>query len=148
VEYADVQIPNEITLVESSYWLDGGSITLHGVTESGSECRIHLTQRCFPNSGNEGRLYFNDELVDVRCNDELRIVELLRSAPIATKHREPTSSDEPPISKNALILSEDIRDFFASEPEQNLRRFRDEIVKFVESDEYVEIAKSGLPKRK
>jgi len=142
-----VQIPSKITLVESSFWLDGGSVTLHAVTESGEKCRVHLCQRCFPGS-DAGRLYFNGERVEVRSDDERGIVALLRAAPIVLKREPRAPSSEPPISKNAMILSEDIKEVLESTPEQNLRRFRDDIVRFLESDEYVDIAKNGLPNRK
>ena len=139
-------IPSKLTLVESSFWLDGGSITLHAVTDSGEKCRVHLCQRSLAATG-AGWLYFNEERVEVRSDEETKIVELLRAAPIELKREERPSSSEPPISKNAMILSEDIKEFFESTPEQNLRKFRDEIVRFVESDEYVVIAKNGLPTR-
>jgi hypothetical protein len=142
-----VQIPSKITLVESSFWLDGGSVTLHALTEAGEPCRVHLSQRCFPDSG-AGRLFFNEELVDVRSDNESRIIALLREASIQLKREQPAPSNELPISKNAMILSDDIKEVLESTPEQNLRRFRDDIVRFVESDAYVDIAKNGLPKLK
>jgi hypothetical protein len=48
---------------------------------------------------------------------------------------------EPPISKDALILGNDIEEYLDSEPVENIRKFREEIVAFVESDDYTTFAR-------
>jgi hypothetical protein len=142
-----MQLPTQITIVNSCFFLDGGTVILHAITTDGAKCEIQLNQRVFAEFyANPGRLYFNQELVEVRSADESRIVQLLKDATVKATVREPTPTDNPPISKNALILGDDIREVLESTPEENLRRFRDQIVAFVESDEYVQIATHGLPK--
>lgn len=140
-----MELPESITIVESSFMLDGGTTILHVVSAAGEGFRIRLNERMF-DSFNAGRLYFNDELIEVRSDEEAAIVDLLRNASIAPKDRPPASSGNK-ISKDAMILGDDIREVFESSPEENLRNFRDFIVEYVESPEYVQIAKHGPPKR-
>ena len=122
---------------------------LCAIADDGEEHSIRLNQRVFSDFyPNPGCLYFNDERVDVRSEEESRIVQVLKTASIESAIPESLQSRNAPISKDALILSDDIRQFLKSSPQDNLRRFRDEIVAFIESDEYVEIATNGLPKRK
>ena len=75
-------LPESITLVESNYWLDGGSTTLHAESESDTKHLIHLNQRTLSGSKNPGRLLFDNTLIQVRSNVERRIIELLRSAKV------------------------------------------------------------------
>lgn len=142
-----MQIPQSITLSASAYRLDGGTMTLHAVTEAGTKCTIQLNQRVFDSYADPGRLYFNEEPVEVRSDTETQIINLLRTASIAAIKRQ-AGPPENRISKNALILGDDIKEVMGNSPENNLRKFRDDIIAFVESDEYVQIAKNGIPKRK
>lgn len=141
-----MNLPESITIVDASFMLDGGTTTLHAVSASGEEVRVRLNQRVFDSYGDPGRLYFNGELVEVRSDEEAAIVHLLRNATITSKDDPPTSPENT-ISKNSIILGDDIRKVIENSPDQNLLDFRDAIVSFVESEEYVQIAKHGLPKR-
>lgn len=136
-----IYIPECITLIESEYWLDGGSTTLFAVSESGSRHLIHLTQRTIPGSANPGRLMFDQKLIAVRSDEESRIVELLRAATIDAADVPP-----PPQPENRLILGDDIKDVMTSSPTANIEKFRSEFIDYLESDEYLEIAKNGLPR--
>lgn len=145
-----MKIPSQINIVESSFFLDGGTVILNAVADDGAKHSIRLNQRAFaPQFGfnsNPGRLYFDDELVEVRSDHEAQIVQLLKDALVTFSPSEREPSINPPMSKNALILGDDIRQVLESSPLENLQRFRDEIVSFVESDEYVRIATHGLSK--
>jgi hypothetical protein len=143
-----VKIPSQINIVDSSFFLDGGTLILQTVAGDGANHAIRLNQRIFaPQLGfnaNPGRLYFDDELVEVRSDIEAQIVQLLKDALVIIFPEECSSGNNPPMSKNALILGDDIRQVLESSPLENLQRFRNEIVEFVESDEYVRIATRGI----
>ncbi|MCA8992888.1 MAG: hypothetical protein KDA88_12945 [Planctomycetaceae bacterium] len=140
-----MNIPQSITLTEAEFWFDGGTISLHAVTETGDECRIRLNQRMFDTYANPGRLCFNDRPVDIRSKAESEIVDLLKLASVVPREAPQKLTDER-ISPNAIILGDDIKDVVNSSPGENLLRHRDRIVAYVESDEYVQIAKNGVPK--
>lgn len=140
-----MHLPNSITITDSAYLLDGGTTTLQGRTNAGEDFSVQLNQRVFDSYANPGRLSFNGKLVDVRSDEESQILQLLRNAAIEMPENEPQPENQ--ISKNALILGDDIKQVLENTPEENLRQFRDEIIAYVESDQYVEIATNGIPSR-
>jgi len=134
-----VDLPKSITLVESNYWLDGGSITLHAISEAGEKHLIHLNQRMIPGSKHPGRLLFDNTLIQVRSEAEARIIELLRLAKVDADDALP-----PAQPKNRLILSDDIRHVLQNSPAANIEEFRREFIEYLQSDEYLEIARTGV----
>ena len=132
-------LPESITLVESDYWLDGGSTTLHAVSESDTKHLIHLNQRMLPGTKHPGRLLFDNTLVQVRSDVETRIIELLRSAKV-------DADDSPPAAqpKNRLILGDDIKNVLENSPAANIEEFRRSFIEYLQSDEYLEIARTGV----
>ena len=140
-----MKLPSSITITDSAYWLDGGTTTLQGRTNAGEDCSIQLNQRVFDAYADPGRLLFNGNLVDVRSDKESQILDLLKNATIEIAKSERQAENK--ISKNALILGDDIKKVLENTPEENLRQFRDEIIAYVESDQYVEIATNGIPSR-
>ncbi|MEM7316609.1 MAG: hypothetical protein AAF497_26045, partial [Planctomycetota bacterium] len=94
-----MKLPARITLTDWGYALDGGSITLEAVTETGERCSIRLNQRVFDSYENPGRLLFDNELVEVRSSEEQRIVELLAAAEITPDEGGEGDSDATPISE-------------------------------------------------
>ena len=54
------------------------------------------------------------------------------------------ADSENQIPDNALIIGDDIKDVLTSSAEDSILKFRDEIITFVESDEYVRISQHGL----
>jgi len=139
------QIPQSLVLTESAYWLDGGTNIIFAVSENGVKCRIQLNQRLIDFYAHPGRLHLNGNIVEVRSQQESQILRLLRNA--RTELPENQSAEEDGLSENAIMLSDDIKDVLDRSPKANLLRFRDEIVAFVESEEYVAIAKNGIPPR-
>ena len=109
-----------IHIVEAHYWSDGGTTTFLVTTKSGTECSIRLNQYVFNTYGHPGRLFFNKELVDVRSEHEAKIIELLSNATFGP-------------------------DYPDASPQQSMEHYRDKVVEYLESDEYVEIATNGLP---
>ena len=132
-------LPDSITLVDSNYWLDGGSTTLHAVSESDKKHLIHLNQRMIPGSKNPGRLLFDNALIQVRSDLETRIIQLLTSAKVDAEDGPP-----PTQSKNRLILGDDIKNVMENSPAANIEKFRRAIIEYLQSDEYLEIARTGV----
>ncbi len=145
--FKPLKIPSSITLTESEYWLDGGTMVLCAITETGDECHIQLNQREFDTYIDPGRLYFNGRPVAVRSDDELQIVNLLKNAMVAPEINQPASPDDR-VSDKAVTLGDDIKELMSLSPEENLRKIRDDMIAFVESDEYIHIAKNGIAKLK
>src|SRR4051812_33266881 len=104
-----MEIPASIRLIRSSYFTDGGTTVLHAVTKTGGACRFCLTQRFFE-PPLAGRLPINEQVVNVRSKEDRRILNLLQNAPVELVRPNPTESSKPPIAKDALILSDDIRE--------------------------------------
>ncbi len=132
-------LPKSITLVGSNYWLDGGSTTLHAVSESNTKHLIHLNQRMMPGTKNPGRLLFDKTLIQVHSEAETRIIELLRSAKIDADDGKP-----PAQPKNRLILGDDIKNVLENSPAANIEKFRQEFIEYLQSDEYLEVARTGI----
>ena len=138
VTLSDVQ---SIALVSWGYALDGGTMTLFARTDSDDDCAIALNQRVDGTYPNPGRLFFNGRMIEVRSADESAIIGLLKSASVEPV--EPPDAGEDDLS-NALIIGDDIKHVLGNTIEENLNEFRDEIITFVESDEYVRMAEHGL----
>lgn len=118
---------------------------LRAEDESGRGCNITLVQHAFPDPSPDpdcipGRLYFDGELVPLRSDLECQVLALLRSAEFRCAGRAPTPDGQPRISPNALILGDDIRRVLTRGPDENLRAQLVEVVRFVESDDYLRFA--------
>jgi hypothetical protein len=78
-----VDIPERLTLHTCSIRLDGGTTTLTATDEQDVVRKIRLVQSAFAAGSTfltPGRLYFDDEQVAVRSEDESLLVALLRNA--------------------------------------------------------------------
>ncbi|HEX8911751.1 MAG TPA: hypothetical protein VF796_05285 [Humisphaera sp.] len=141
-----MDLPRRLTLTASQYYLDGGTTVLSGVDEAGRPRAVVLGQRVFPDSRAEfqvatpGRLHLDDTLVPIRSELESALLDLLRRADV--RYEAPPEDDAvgPPISPNALILGQDIRDVLTRGPEENIRALRDQVIDFVASDAYLRFA--------
>ena len=150
----DLNEVDSITLVAWELTLDGGTSTLGAVTDDGYLCSIRLNQHVlageFPLDAavSPGRLFFEDSLIEVRSLQEKRLIDLLQSATIALVELEDPRrlAQTVPVDFDTIkaLAVEDVT--LAVEDDDNLLdRSRDEIVAFVLSDEYVDIARNGLP---
>lgn len=137
------QINGLLTLKDISYALDGGSLLLEGVDSKGSVWAFELVQRMSldePDINNiPGRLYLNDTLVALRSQQEKDIIKKLKEAQIDEEIIHPSHK-----SKGILRLFWK-RQNPSIEPlptygNIDISNMRDEIVKFVESEEYLEVA--------
>ncbi len=136
-----------ITLIASAYYLDGGTTEIYAITDSGKRCSIRLNQHSLlgdyeldkPDS--PGRLCFNNRLIAVRSTSEQHVLELLQSAilkPIAI-------DDLRRIHELDNVSPSELSNLTRLVESGELERHRDSIVDFVETDRYVEAARSGIP---
>ncbi|MEM6474471.1 MAG: hypothetical protein AAF802_33370 [Planctomycetota bacterium] len=146
-KWIDLHEVDSLTLVAWELTLDGGTSTLGAVTDDGYLCSIRLNQHSlageFPldTDASPGRLFFNDALIDVRSSEEKHLIDLLRRASVASVKLGELRrlAQDLPIDYGiigALAVDDD---------DDLLERSRDEIVVFVLSDAYVDIARNGIP---
>lgn len=136
-----------ITVVcDGGLMLDGGTIELYAVTRAGHRCLIRLNQRKLYGDyrlnsiDSPGRLSFSDRLIDVRSIGEQKVLDLLSNAnfiPIGIEGLRQLVGNPNIETKTLLSLASD-------SPSPNTKAFRDEIVDFVQSDLYVDVAQHGL----
>lgn len=122
--------------------MDGGTTSLRAVDEAGATRHLLLAQHARPAKASSrwrpGRLYFDDEIIGVRSEDEARLLAILRAATVL-----PPAS-EPPLTEcaapRAYVLGEDVRRVLAGGPDDRLRAMLAGVVEFVGSAEYVAFA--------
>lgn len=142
------EIPEKITFVDGFYFTDGGSIVLIAEEPDNTRHQITLAQHRFleifdPNLL-PGRLYFNHLMVPIRSEMEVKLIALIRTSDILP--------DEPPevergeaVSEGGpvVIVSDDIKEYYANVAEgkeETIRYLIENLIKFVQSREYVRIA--------
>ena len=126
--------------------LDGGTITLKMEDEEKKEHTVILSQYMYKEIdvyGDEffyvpGGLYFNDELLELRSEEEKKAYSSSKE-----NLKEPADKEKKDIPPDTLILSEDIKRVFQSSPEENEQAWLKEIIDFVSSDEYLEVAETA-----
>ena len=78
-------IPKLQEVVRATFALDGGSIRLYILDDSGSIHQLELVQhKILENSTVKrrfGRLYLDDRLIEVRSDDEAALISFLQTAP-------------------------------------------------------------------
>ena len=137
---------DSMTLVCWSFTLDGGTTTLYAVTDDGHRCEIRLNQHAlagdYPlNEGHApGRLLFNDSPVGVRSEQEARLLDLLNDSAFALIKPE----DLRALIKSAAVDPAMLNRMAIEDEKHRLATFRNEMVAFVLSDAYVDIASHGL----
>lgn len=132
-----IPTPGEVPF--GSLALDGGTINLELVDLIGVSHRLCLVQHISPVRPSElkhrGGLYFDDALVEIRSSDETVLLNFLRTARITASSTPPPRPGEP-----FVVLGEDLKEYFAAgarSPADAIRYLVNELVAFVDSDEYV-----------
>lgn len=129
------------TITNAAYALDGGSITLWLRDEQEDEHKLLLVQHLMPEQRSPdrkpGRLYLDGRLIDVRYPEEAAILAFLEIAPTsAPEHGAGPSGSIP-------CAGDDLKAFFGAVetgPAAVVRHLAKEVVAFVRSDEYRELA--------
>jgi len=127
-------LPEELCIRSASGATDGGTIRLYTADQHDRPHVIDLVQHVQETARPDqipGRLYYDHVLIEVRSATEKRLLELLRQAPVKPSHFEgsPLLPPEPALAPGAAEL--------------DLRAVVDEVVSFVESDEYARVAKGS-----
>jgi len=141
-----LHIPRELTIEDGAYALDGGSILLSLRDMQDVQWKLVLVQHRIPKDQTDprfpGRLYLDDQMIPVRSDEEGQLLMELKAAsisPIYGKKEGPKEESEP-----MHVLSEDIADFLAAtriSPLEAIKHLVDSLVHFVESEEYVRLAR-------
>jgi hypothetical protein len=144
VHAAMARVPDSLVVTTGAYRMDGGSIYLALRGPDGSAHTLNLWQHGL--SGNfsaarpPGALVFDGEVLVPRGADEVALLAALRAADL-----EPTPvAGGTRLSPRRIVLGDDIKHYTdASDrgPDAALRMLVDRVVSFVESEEYVEVAK-------
>lgn len=136
--------PHRLTIYNSAYALDGGTMVLQATDEAGRERVVMLVQHAslqpMTLDALPGRLYFDGELVPMRSDLENRVLALLCAAEVRYSGPFPDQDESIQLSPNALILDEDIRQVLSRSPEDNIRALLAALVEFVESEAYLRFA--------
>ena len=134
-----------ITIVtDGGFITDGGTMELYAVTESGRRCSIRLNQHTFfegyrlDSTDAPGRLCFNDRLIDVRSADEHKLIQLLKNANFHAVGIEGMRQ----LIDHEIVEPAHLHALASDSVGLDMHYFRDSIVEYVESDRYVETARS------
>lgn len=123
-------LPQNIKLVSWFGLLDGGSSWLLALADTDEFVTITRNQFMFPGTKDPGRIGFNGELVSVRSNVESKLLDLLRSATIDCEIEIPEEHEQ---------FRHHLAGDFGS-----IDSFRNDLIQYIESDRYVEIATNGI----
>jgi hypothetical protein len=140
-----MSLPRQFTIVDGAYALDGGSIFLAFRGDDDVQHELVLVQHRIPmdlsDPRNPERLYLDNQIIQVRSVEELRLLSDIKTAsisPLYPEHREPKGETGP-----VHVLSEDIAEFMAAtraSPKAAIQHLVDSLVEFVESEKYVQLA--------
>lgn len=138
------QLPKSFTVCNGALALDGGSIILSVIDEDRRNHRVLLVQHAFPHRDSDptvipGRLYFNENIVDVRSTTEGQLMKLLQAAAVEVMTT-PQAGGRLRISPDALIVGNDIKKMIEGDPAENVRTMLKTVIDYVTSERYVTFA--------
>jgi hypothetical protein len=137
--------PKHFTIEDAAYALEGGSIFLSFRDNDGVQHALILAQHNIPMHESDtripGRLYLDNQIIQVRSDEEIRLISGIKSASISPIQNETKESkaERGPVH----VYGQDIADFLAAtrkSPEAAIWHLVDSLVQFVESDEYLQLA--------
>lgn len=144
-----MEIPEKLTIVEGFYFTDGGSIVLICEGPDGGRHQITLGQhrifKGFDPNVIPGRLYFDHLPVTARSEEEGRVIAALETGEIGVDE-EPAKEegDEKESGGPVVIVGDDLKEYYAKMAQgkaETIRHLRNELIKYVQSREYVKLAK-------
>lgn len=144
-----MEIPGKLTFVDGYYFTDGGSIVLIGEEPDKTRHQITLAQHRFLEIFDPkllpGRLYFNHLMVPVRSEMEAELIALVQASEIVPAERaEAERGEAPSKSGPVVVVGDDLKEYYAKVvkgKEETIQHLVENLVKFVQSREYVRIAK-------
>jgi hypothetical protein len=124
-----MHLPSAVEFTDGDARYADEGLYLHGYSPDGESVSVQIRQRNLPELEYAGRLYVDGQLIETRSPDEAAVLTLLANATFAA---------EPDVDVRTHVGS-----IIGREP---LMRLRDKIVAYVESEEYLKIAKNGVKK--
>lgn len=143
-----MEIPEKLAIVEGFYFTDGGSIVLIGEDTDSTRHQITLVQHRFldtfdPNM-TPGRLYFNQQMIPVRSEEEADLISLLEASEIVPDEPpEPEKSEACAGDGLVVVVGDDLKEYYAKVAEgkgEAIQHLIGELLNFVQSREYFRIA--------
>ena len=160
-----MEIPEKLTIVDGFYFTDGGSIVLIAEEPKSTRHQITLAQhrflKIFDPKLLPGRLYFNHLMVPVRSEMEAKLIALMQVSEIVpveppesgkgprtgmspqergyTGDKESSTRDGP-----VVVVGDDLKEYYAKMSEgmeEVIHHLIENLINFVQSREYVRIAK-------
>lgn len=130
----------KFTITKCAMAMDGGSLWLFLNDSNGNQHTILIPQFLepdnFASSRPPGSLIFDGKVVDVRGEEENSIVNALKIADIFSEDMEPDRFHNDP----HLETSSDVREFMSGSIKKVMEQTVSKIIKYIESDKYVELA--------
>ena len=122
-------LPTYLILISAGGLLDGGTSWILAVDDSNEYCVVSRNQSMFPGTDNPGRLFFNKQMINIRSEEERRIVSLLNDATIENNRNIPVEH----------------QNMFSSVDSQFVESSRKELVRYIGSDTYYDVSINGIP---
>ena len=142
-----MKIPAQLTFIESFYLTDGGTIVLIGEESNNSRHEVTLFQSLFLEEFEPkkipGRLYFDQQLIAVRSEQETQVLRLLQAGVTIEDTPAPPNPAAFPNERPGMIVGDDLKDYFSKLAEGKnavIRHLLDQMVARVESEDYLELA--------
>lgn len=130
--------PPDLTIVDGAMALDGGSIFLKVMEHSSSNIILSLDWSIAAQQTKSARFSANGVVVPIGSEEETQWLNLIRDAEIYCNDP-PSTNDEKPVSKQRLVLSKDIQDYFNAIDEGSLEALRslaNQFISVVSSEAY------------
>lgn len=124
-----MHLPTAVEFTDGNARYANEGLYLHGYDLEGESVAVQIRQRDIPGLEHAGRLFVDGQLVEVRSADEAAVLALLAAA---------TFTDELPTEHHVHVGNITGVD--------GLMRLRDRFVEYIQSDEYLQIAKNGVKK--
>src|SRR5262245_58083423 len=137
-------VPTSLIVMNCAYRLDGGSISFEFREPDGTRHTLYVPQHSLPSnfraSDPPGALIFDGQPLAVRGSEEAALLAALRKASM-----EPCSSVHEGLAARERLhgMGSDISDYLAAidqGPQAAMQHLIDQVISFVESDEYVRVA--------
>ena len=141
-------IPSSLIIIEGAYSMDGGSIYLEMEEPDEVKHTLHLPQHSIPANFRPevppGALVFDDEVLSVRGPEEASLIQALREATYPTVGATDDEGERLAPPDQRLVVGDDLKRFMTAideGPTAALRQLVRQIIAFVESPAFVEVAR-------
>ena len=134
-----MKLPPRIFLTDGGAYLDGGTISLDAKTELCEPMVFRLNQYLLTGTINPGRLFCNDEIIDVRSEREGEVLSLIETASIQIEKGPRSDTDPNYIGPPLEAIEAEEAGKIAI-----IEEYRTILIDFVRSERYIDIAEHGV----